>query len=174
MIHQIDDANRLADYSFVDRSWRGYDLRAAAPRFLLAFALSTILLAGRWSFDNYTAAIVPYVIVIVLWPGLLAAPIYRAITYTYRITDRALLVDRGFLNPPEPVIDFKEVAGVETGANWLERRFGVGWVIVSRSDGRNWKLKGLRHPAEFEADLIHAMHGFPSKMRNAKVGMQDG
>src|SRR6185437_9892802 len=72
--------------------------------------------------DDYTAAIVPYVIVLVLWPGLLAAPLYRAITYTYRITDRALFVDRGFLNPPQPVVSFKEIAGVEHGANWLR-----GW-----------------------------------------------
>ena len=163
MIHQIDDANRLADYSFVDRSWRGYDLRAAAPRFLLAFALSTILLAGRWSFDDYTAAIVPYVIVLVLWPGLLAAPLYRAITYTYRITDRALFVDRGFLNPPQPVVSFKEIAGVEHGANWLGRWLGVGWVTVHCADGRSWKLSGLRHPAEFAADLNHAIHGLPCK-----------
>jgi|GEM_PF-3048343 len=173
MIHQINDANRLPDESFVDRSWRGYDLRAAAPRFLLALALSALLLAGRWSFDNYTAAIVPYVIVLALWPGLLAAPLYRAITYTYRITDRALLVDRGFLNPPQPVIGFKEITSAHHRANWLDRRLGIGWVAVHCANGKNCKLSGLRHPAEFEADLIHAMHGFPGEMRNAEDGTRN-
>lgn len=145
--------NTLPDLAFIDRSWRGYDFRAAAPRVLIALAASILLLAGRWYLDDYSAALVPYIIVLVLWPALLGVAFYRAITYTYRITDRALLVDRGFRNPPEPPVEFADIARVETGAHGLGRLLGVGWIAVRLRDGRTIKLKGLRHPEEFARSL---------------------
>ena len=35
-----------------------------------------------------------------VWPTLVTASLYRAVTYSYRLTDRAVLIDFGFWHPP--------------------------------------------------------------------------
>ena len=59
----------------VDRLWRGYDPRAAVPLIAIAIVASATLLAGRWYLDDLTAALVPYAIVLALWPVMLALSI---------------------------------------------------------------------------------------------------
>ena len=143
--------------AMADRTWRGYDLRAAIPLFALALASTVVLLAGRWYMGDIVAQIVPYLLVLAVWPLLLGLALYRAVTYTYRITDRALLVDRGFRNRPEPVIWFAEVLQVTHGASWMYRQLDVGWVGVTVSDGRTLKLTAVRNPAAFAAMLRERM-----------------
>ena len=144
-----------------DLAWRGFDLRAAIPITALAIVLSAVLLAGRWYLDDLADAIITYFLVLALWPALLSLTLYRAITYTYRITDRALLVDRGFFNRPEAPIWFNELRRVEIGARWIDRMLGIGWVSVSTS-GRTLHLRAIRDP-----------HGFAAMLRERMKAMAD-
>lgn len=145
--------NSFRDSALVDESWRGYDLRAAAPLLLLALLLSAGLLAGRLYFNELLDAVFTYLLVLVIWPALLFVAVYRAVTYTYRLTDRALLVDRGFLHLPVPPLPYGDIAGIEHGASPLYAMLAVGWVVVTMNDGRVVKLRSLRDPAAFAASL---------------------
>ena len=144
-----------------DLAWRGFDLRAAVPLTALAIILSTTLLAGRWYVDGLSDALITYFLVLALWPALLGHTIYRTITYTYRITDRALLVDRGSLHRHEAPVWFKELLRVETGAGWVDRMLGIGWVSVSTA-GRTLHLRAIRDP-----------HGFAAMLRERMKAMAD-
>ncbi|MFO0803818.1 MAG: PH domain-containing protein [Gemmataceae bacterium] len=145
--------NSAPDPAFVDQSWRGYDPRAAAPLLLLAAALTAALLASRFLFNEFLSAVLTYLLVLGLWPALLFVAAYRSVTYTYRLTDRALLVDRGFLHHPVPPLTYDGIAKVEHGASPVYSWLRVGWVRVSMNDGREVKLRSLRDPAAFAASL---------------------
>jgi hypothetical protein len=138
-----------SDTALEDRAWRGYDPRAAMPLIAVAGGISAALLAGRWYLDDFTAALIPYAIVLALWPGLLGLTVYRAITYTYRLTDRALLVDRGFRNRPEAPLWLADVNTVEYGGHWIARKLGIGWVKVTSIEGREIVLTAIRNPEQF-------------------------
>ena len=92
-----------------DRGWRGYDPRAAVPAAAAAVALSAALLAGRWAVadavttlpDRLTTLAV-YASVLAVWPVVLGLAVYRAVVRTYRLTDRAVLIDWGPFALPEP------------------------------------------------------------------------
>ncbi len=141
------------DPAMIDEQWSGYDFRAAIPIFVFAILLTLALLAGRLFFNDLTDALVTFVIVLVLWPALLFVAIYRSVTYTYRITNSALLVDLGFLDSPMLPFRYAEIAKVEHGASWLSARLDIGWVRITTADGRIVKLLALRAPAAF-ADQI--------------------
>lgn len=145
--------NSAPDPALVDQAWRGYDPRAAVPLLLLAAAITAALLAGRFLFNEFLSAVLTYLLVLVIWPALLFVAAYRSVTYTYRLTDRALLVDRGFLHRPVPPLPYGDIAKIEHGASPVYSWLGVGWVVVSMSDGREVKLRSLRNPRDFAAAL---------------------
>ena len=146
-----------------DLAWRGYDPRAAFPHLAAAGAASVALLVGRWYLDDLSdlvdrvGALALYGLVLAVWPGLLVILLYRAITYTYRLTDRAVLVDRGFRNPPEAPIWLVDVTEVRSGATWFGQRVGVGWVRVVTTGGRAVQLTGVRDPPQFAASVRDAV-----------------
>lgn len=149
---------RAADAALTDRDWRGYHPLAMLPAAGAALAGSAALYAARWGFDDVSefadrvGPLVGFVVAASLWAGLLAAFLYRCVTYTYRLTDRSLLIDFGFLHPPVPPVVLGELKAVESGGGWLRRLLGVGWVEVRTAD-RAVRLPGVRHPAAF-ADAI--------------------
>jgi uncharacterized membrane protein YdbT with pleckstrin-like domain len=167
-----------ADPALTDRGWRGYDPRAAAPQVAAATVASAVLLAGRWelgdlsAFANRAGALVVYAVVLAVWPGLLAVALYRAVTYTYRLTDRALLVDRGFMARPEPPVWLADVTGVVSGAGWVGQRLGVGWVRVATADGRAVRLTGVRDPGAYAIQLREAVE--KAKGQGARVDSTRG
>lgn len=140
-----------------DRAWRGYDPRAAAPAAAAATAASAALLAGRWAFEDFSAladklgAFGVYVMVLAVWPTVLGLAVYRAVVRTYRLTDRAVLVDWGPLALPEPPVWLDEVCAVTHGAGRLGKQLGFGWVELRVTGGRTVRLTGIRDPAGFAA-----------------------
>ncbi|MDB5312434.1 MAG: hypothetical protein JWO38_6636 [Gemmataceae bacterium] len=155
----MDENRHPGDRALADRGWRGYDLRATVPHLAVAAVASAVLLAGRWSlaalsgFADRAGALAVYATALAVWPGLLAVLTYRAVTYTYRLTDRALLVDRGFLYRPEPPAWLADVTGVASGGGWLGRRLGVGWVRLETTAGRVVWLTGVRGAGKFAAQI---------------------
>lgn len=143
---------RTDDRALADRGWWGYDPRAMFPAVAAAAAVSAVVLSGRWYLDDLSwladrvGALAVFGLAVAVWPGLVAVLLYRCVTYVYRLTDRAVLIDRGFLSRPEPPVWLSELTGVEAGMNWLGRRLGIGSVSLT-AGGRVVRLTGLRHPA---------------------------
>jgi membrane protein YdbS with pleckstrin-like domain len=144
--------------ALIDQSWRGYDPRAGFPVVAVAAVISAALLSGRWYLDDLSGfadragALAVYAMTLAVWPGLMASLLYRMITYTYRLTDRAVLIDWGFLCRPEPPVWLADLTGVEAVEGWLGRRFGVGRVTL-RAGGREVTLRGVADPAGFAAAI---------------------
>jgi membrane protein YdbS with pleckstrin-like domain len=129
------------------------------PGLAAAAAASVVLLSGRWYLEELSelvdraGALAVYAMTLAVWPGLLAVLLYRTVTFTYRLTDRMVLIDRGSLFRPEPPVSLAEIAAVTVGSRWLGRRLGVGSVVLTTAAGREVRLTGVRDPAGF-ADAI--------------------
>jgi membrane protein YdbS with pleckstrin-like domain len=152
--------DRTRDPALADRAWVGYHPRAALPALALAAVASLLVWTGRWYFDDlsdFADAVGDWVVFALawaVWPAVAAVFLYKTVTHTYRLTDRAVLAEFGFLAPPVPPIPLKDVTAVVSGGGWLRRRLGVGWVEV-RTAGRAVRLKGVRNPGLF-AEQIRA------------------
>jgi len=144
-----------------DLAWAGYHPRAMAPAIGLAAGASFLVWTGRWyledlsDFTDRVGTLVVFVLAWAVWPALVAVFLYRTVTYTYRLTNRALLADFGFLAPPVSPIALEEVASVTIGGS-LARRFGVGWVEVRARD-RAIRLYGVRRPDLFAIAIREAV-----------------
>jgi hypothetical protein len=142
------------DPSHRDLAWVGYHPRATAPTFALAAIASVLVLSGRWylvdmsEFVDRVGALAVFALVWAVWPGLLAVFLYRTVTYTYRLTDRVVLVDFGFFSLPVAPIALADAIEVIVGSGWMTRWLGVGWVEVRTKD-RSLRMTGVRHPAAF-------------------------
>jgi membrane protein YdbS with pleckstrin-like domain len=126
---------------------------------MVAALASTFLQVGRWWLDtpsdlaDRVIALAFYVMTIALWPALLSTLVYRMVTYTYRLTDRQILVDWGFRQHPEAPVKLDERCDVDVQVGWLGRTLGVGNVILRTSGERVVKLKGVRSPDAFAAAI---------------------
>src|SRR5437867_3198330 len=101
---------RPVDPAQQDLAWVGYHPRAAAPTVALAAAASLLVWTGRWYLDDLSdltdrvGALALFALAWAVWPALAAVFLYRAVTYTYRLTDRSVLADFGFLARPIPPV----------------------------------------------------------------------
>jgi membrane protein YdbS with pleckstrin-like domain len=146
--------NRSSDPALRDVAWVGYHPRTMAPVVALLAVASLVLWTGQWyqadlsELADRIGSLTLFALAWAVWPALIAVYLYRTVTYTYRLTDRAMLVDFGFLSRPVPAISFATVTAVVSGAGWLSRRLGVGWVELRTLD-RAVRLPGVRHPTAF-------------------------
>jgi uncharacterized membrane protein YdbT with pleckstrin-like domain len=152
----------IADPAHRDLVWTGYHPRALAPAIGLAAVASLVVWTGRWFFEDLSdladrpGSLVIFALAWGVWPALASVFLYRTVTFTYRLTDRALLVDFGFLSRPVPPIALGEVTTVVIGGGWVVRRFGVGWIEVRTAD-RVLRLPGVRDPALFAVAIRDAV-----------------
>jgi membrane protein YdbS with pleckstrin-like domain len=150
--------DRTDDPAQRDLAWVGYHPRAIAPAAALAAVASLVVWTGRWYLDDLSeladrvGALALFALAWGVWPALAAVFLYRTVTYTYRLTDRAVLVDFGFLARPVPPVPLAEVTAVVAGGGWVWRWFGVGWVEVRTAD-RAVRLPGIRRPAGFAQQI---------------------
>jgi hypothetical protein len=156
----MSTAEATADPSQHDLAWVGYHPRAAAPAIAIAAIANVLVLSGRWYLDGELAdrvgALAVYALAWAVWPGLAAVFLYRAVMYTYRLTDRAVLVDFGYFSRPVQPIALMDAVGVEVGQNAMASWLGVGWVEVRTKD-RSLRMTGVRHPEAFAEKIRAAM-----------------
>jgi membrane protein YdbS with pleckstrin-like domain len=128
----------------------------------MAVFASVALLVGRWwladpsDFTDRAIALAFYAMTLAVWPVLLTTLVYRMVTYTYRLTDRAVLVDWGFRHLPEAPLKLAELRGAAVQVGWLGKRYGVGRVIIHTADDRKVTLKGVRSPESFAMAIREA------------------
>ncbi len=166
----MNEAAQRADPAQCDRTWVGYHPRAMMPAIALATIASLALWSGRWFLDDiseladHVGALALFAMAWAVWPVLIAIFLYRTITYTYRLTDRAMLVEFGFLARPVPALRLIDVTTVTSGEGWLARRLEVGWVEV-RTHDRAIRLPGVRNPTNFAIAIREAMERTRSAAR---------
>jgi membrane protein YdbS with pleckstrin-like domain len=120
------------------------------------------VLSGRWYHDDLSeladrvGALVVFALAWAVWPGLGAVFLYRAVTYTYRLTDRAVLMDFGFCFRPVPPVVLTDVQAIDVGGGLLARRLGIGWLEVRTKD-RVVRMTGVRHPRAFAEKIREAI-----------------
>ena len=145
-------ANSSHDPAQRDLAWIGYHPRAMIPAIVLATVVSLLVWTGRWYLDDLSAfadAVGDWALfglAWAVWPALVLAFLYKTVLHTYRLTDRAVLVEFGFLSRPVAPIQLEDVTAVVVGGCWLMRRLGVGWVELRTAD-RTVRLRGVRDPA---------------------------
>jgi uncharacterized membrane protein YdbT with pleckstrin-like domain len=151
-----------ADPSQHDLAWVGYHPRAAAPAIAFAVIANVLVLSGRWYLDGLSeladrvGALAVYALAWAVWPGLAAVFLYRTIMYTYRLTDRAVLVDFGLFSRPVQPIALVDAVAVEVDTRGMASWVGVGWVEV-RTKERSIRMTGVRHPEAFAQRIRAAM-----------------
>ncbi|HVL14109.1 MAG TPA: PH domain-containing protein [Gemmata sp.] len=139
------------DPAQADLAWFGYHPRAMLPAITLAAVGSLIVWTGRWYFDDLSDLAeaagnwAVFALAWAIWPALALAFLYKTVLHTYRLTDRAVLVEYGFLSRPVTPVLLTDVAAVVVGGRWLLRQIGVGWVEV-RTANRAVRLTGVRNP----------------------------
>ncbi|MBA4188131.1 MAG: hypothetical protein C0467_08945 [Planctomycetaceae bacterium] len=146
------------DPAMTDRLWVGYHPRALAPLVTLITFVSLLVWTGQWYLDDISnlaaelGAWATFAIAWGVWPALLLVFLYRTVTFTYRLTDRAVITDFGPLCYPVEPIPLALVGSVEVGGGWLTRLLGVGFVEV-RAGERVLRLKGVRNPESFAGEV---------------------
>jgi membrane protein YdbS with pleckstrin-like domain len=120
-----------------------------------------IVWTGRWFLEDLSdladrvGALALFALAWAVWPAVAAVFLYRTVTYTYRLTDRSVVVDFGFLSRPVPPIPLAEVTAVVLGGGWVARKLGVGWVEVRTAD-RAVRMPGVRNPQVFALAIREA------------------
>jgi membrane protein YdbS with pleckstrin-like domain len=154
--------NEQRDPAQADCVWVGYHPRSMAPAVALIAVASLLVWTGRWYLDelsyfaDYVGGLAMFAVAWAVWPALIAIFLYRTVTFTYRLTDRAVLVDFGFFYRPVPPIPLKDITAVAVGGGWLARRLRVGWIEV-RSAKQTVRLKGVRNPSLFAEKIRQAV-----------------
>jgi len=144
-----------------------------APAVVSVAAMSLLVWTGKWYLDELSGladrvgALALFVIAWGVWPGLGAVFLYRTVTFTYRLTDRAVLIDFGLWYPPVPPVLLTEIQEVRTGAGWFSRLLGVGWVELTIATG-TVRMTGVRHPEAF-AEQIRAAARQETRVQKASA-----
>jgi hypothetical protein len=154
--------DRNDDPSQRDLAWVGYHPRATSPAIALAAIVTALVLSGRWylvglsELADKIGALTVFALAWAVWPGLFVVFLYRTVTFTYRLTDRALMVDFGFFYRHIPPTALTDIVTVVIGGDWLIRKLGVGWVEVRTKD-RTLRMTGIRDAARFAEKIRAAM-----------------
>lgn len=157
----VSAAEPTRDPALADRLWVGYDPLALLPAGLALGCLSLAVWTGHWYGEDVIglAGVLDRWVRFALawggWPAFVLVFLYRTVTYTYRLTDRVLLVDFGPGFRPVPPISLAEIEAVSVGG-WQRRWLGVGWVWVRTSSGRVVRLDGVRRPEALAETLRRA------------------
>jgi membrane protein YdbS with pleckstrin-like domain len=144
-------SRQASDPAQADRAWFGYHPRALAPTLAAVAVVSVVAWTGRWYLDGLSAlaarlgALAVFAAAWGAWVPLAAVFVYRTTTYTYRLTDRALVLDYGFWFRPVPPVALADVTDVTPRTGPLGRLLGVGWVEVYTAQ-RLVRLTGVRRP----------------------------
>jgi membrane protein YdbS with pleckstrin-like domain len=159
------------DPALEDLAWVGYHPRAMLPAVGGAALLTVLLHGARLALEDGLALaesigeFTVYILNWAIWLGVAAVFLYRCITYTYRLTDRALLVDFGFTHPAIAPIPLCDVVGITTGSGTLGRWLGIGWVEVRTAD-RTIRLPGIRKPQLFAEKIRVAREAVREAVRS--------
>ncbi|WP_157369730.1 hypothetical protein [Zavarzinella formosa] len=134
-----------------DLVWTGPSLRALLPAASILLLTSVILLsagpwlAGKLGVEHEWATFLLFWLVVILWVIACGRWMYRGSSYIYRLTDRAIHVDFGFMHPPVPGIPLGDITGLDERP-WAWWFMNVGTVIIRSEDRPPVFLPGLARP----------------------------
>lgn len=144
-----------------DLGWYGYSPRALLPLVGGLAVLSWTVWLGRWYVEGLLdladrrGALTVFALAWAIWPLFLLLFCYRTVTYTYRLTDRAVLLDFGFMHNYQPPIPLEDIKEVRIRQGRVGRWLNVGDVEIHTAVGR-WVLPGVYAPAVVVAAICQA------------------
>jgi membrane protein YdbS with pleckstrin-like domain len=146
-----------------DLGWYGYSPWTLLPLALPLIVVSAVVWLGRWYFEDLSELAdrigtwTLFVLAWGAWPLFLLVWAYRTITYTYRLTDRALLVDFGFRHPYQPPVPLEQIIEITVHQGVIGRYLNVGQVHI-RTPERSVLLPGVHAPQGLVNALRQAQH----------------
>ncbi|MCS7022757.1 MAG: PH domain-containing protein [Gemmataceae bacterium] len=149
----------MSDPAHRDEGWYGYSPRTFVPLISLTALVSWGVWLGRWYFEDLSdlteriGALAMFALAWAVWPVLAVVFCYRTVTYTYRLTDRAVIVDFGFLHPYEPPLSLADIEQVSVHWGRVGRWLNVGTVEIHARQ-RRLLLPGLYDPEAFVHRLM--------------------
>lgn len=150
------DIIRVADE--LDLWWGSFSGWAMLPSFGLCLLATGLIAWLRWllvpswmvlyTIEGLTGA---------LWIVQLTRWVYRVFGYNYRLTNRRLFVDRGWLYSDAHRVDLLQVQNVRVAAGWWQRIIGAGNVVLEMNgDPRiTLVLEAVRFPQRVARQLQH-------------------
>src|SRR5438128_56230 len=143
----------LADPSQeADVWWGAYAGRTMAPTFALCAVLSlniSIVVGWVWNEERLSAQLMWHLavlMIIAVWFFPLVLWVYRTLSRNYRLTTRNLYRDSGFHQPAAGQVALARVTRVEVRCTALDRRLGVGCILLDAEGGQRLVLHGVRDP----------------------------
>ncbi len=150
------------DPAQADIAWEGYHPRALMPVAVALAVVSLVMWTGRWYWEDLSAfadrvgTLALFALSWCVWPVFAVVFLYRTITFSYRLTDRALHVDFGFRARPVPALWLKDVIRVRAGAGFWGRLLNTGWIEVSTAT-QTVRLRGVHAAPQFAARIREAI-----------------
>ena len=144
-----------------DLLWTGPSVRGLLPSATLLLLTSvTLLSAGPWvagqvGVEHEWATFVLFWLTVGLWVVAGCRWFYRGASYVYRVTDRAVHVDFGFLHRPVPTIPLEDIQEMEHRP-WPMWFMAVGTVVIHAAGRPPVALPGLVRPKEFIDRVVTA------------------
>ncbi len=151
-----------------DCLWLGYHPRAMFPTIVAAGAASWLAWLGRWSIVGLAelaeriGALAVFVLAWGIWPFLLSVFVYRTVTYTYRLTPHAILIDFGFMHPPTPPVPLDQITAIVVESGPIRRWLGVGAVVL-HAGPRTVRLPGIYRPERLVTAIRQMMESAGSR-----------
>src|SRR5207237_1133557 len=98
--------------------------------------------------DRLTIRYSVYVVVALIWAVEIARWAYRVMTFSYRLTNHRLLLERSFFNSARAAVELVDITSVRVDRTPVERLLGVGRLEIASQDPTSPKLvlPGLHDP----------------------------
>jgi hypothetical protein len=145
----------------VDIWWGAYASRALAPAFAACGAATGLAVGwylwARHGSGELTVRYTTYALVGLIWLFPLLFWAYNTLTFTYRLTNRRLLVERSFFSGGRGEVELARISGVVVLRGPWEKRTGVGRIRILADDSRQpvLLLAGIDDPGRVAAEIRH-------------------
>jgi hypothetical protein len=124
----------------VDVWWGAYAGRTMLPGFgFCVLFLLVAIIAGwycwaRLGFDRLTTRYSAFALIGLVWGLQIIRWLHRTITFSYRLTNRRLLLERNFVRSGRAELGLDTITEVRALQSPIERRLGIGTLYVFAAD----------------------------------------
>ena len=144
--------------------WGACASRTLLPSFVLC-GLITALAAGIALFLHFQYELDPlvlrysvYGVALVIWLWQLLRWAHRVLTFSYRLTNHRLLLERSFFNSGRMALELRHVTNVQVMRSSLERRLGIGHVMIDAGGHSQSAMAfaGVHDPEQIASQILLA------------------
>jgi membrane protein YdbS with pleckstrin-like domain len=144
----------------LDLWWGAYSGWALAPSFTVCVLATTAII---WASYRFLPSQYLHFTILGLagavWIVQLTRWVYRVFGYNYRLTNRRLYVDHGWLYSEAHRVDLTEVKAIKVRVGWWEKIIQVGDIVVTLAAGpqQDRVLEAVAVPQRIARQIEHAI-----------------